>query len=279
MLISGACKGPLTISLPPENPLVKLVWRTQGGFLISIIISVFMYIRNSATMSFSNDTKSEYLIDSAIRSFLGFIWATGLILGWSMTVTSHAQITNNATGVYIIILSAFTWAKLSKYDLIGHGLWIIGAAIAILDPHAIKIGAENPSIIGALIPLIGALFGSFLTFIDHKKKSLHPIITMTQFYFFSVIYQLTLFPLLTKYSGFYSFDQTHGAFGWLANMKNLLLVICIISPLTGVLEKSKLSICKQILLLANNICPYTSVKINNLYNHFNTNLISNLLLK
>ena len=69
MLIPGACKGPLTISLPPESPLVKLAWRTQGGFIISILISAFMYIRNEATMSFWHDTTFEILVNSVFRKF------------------------------------------------------------------------------------------------------------------------------------------------------------------------------------------------------------------
>ena len=237
VLVPGALKGPLTISLPPESPLIKLIWRTQGGLIISILISVFMYVRNGATMSFWNDTTIEILIDNALRSFLGFIWATGLILGCSLTVTSHAQITNNATGVFIIMFSALTWVKLSKYDLIGHGVWIIGVAVIIFDPHAIKFDSNKPSIIGALIPLIGAGFGSILTFMSHSKKRLHPIITMTQFYFFSVIYQLIIFPLFTDSHKFYTLDPINGAFGWLCSFKNVVVVLWIVSPLTGVLEK------------------------------------------
>ena len=196
-----------------------------------------MYKSKSSAMNFWHDISLEILIESAIRSFLGFIWATGLVIGWSMTITSHAQIMNNATGIYIILLSAITWAKLNKYDLIGYGIWMIGAAIAILDPHAIKIDSNEPSIIGAVISLIGAGFGSLLTFIGHNKKSPHPIITMTQFYFFSVIYQLVIFPIFTNSQKFYTMDQAHGVFGWLSSTKNLVIVLCIVSPLTGVLEK------------------------------------------
>ena len=124
-----------------------------------------------------------------------------------------------------------------KYDLIGHGFWIIGVVIIIFDPRAIKSDSNKPSIIGALIPLIGAFFGSILTFMSHSKIRVHPIITMTQFYFFSVIYQLVIFPLFTDFRKFYSLDPIHGAFGWLSSVKNIVVVLCIVSPLTGVLEK------------------------------------------
>ena len=188
-------------------------------------------------MNFCHDLSPEILIESAIRSFLGFIWATGLVIGWSMAVTFHAQIMNNATGIYIILLSAITWAKQNKYDLIGYGIWIISATIVILDPLAIKMDSNEPSIIGAIISLIRAGFGSLLTFIGHNKKSPHLIITKTQFYLFSVIYQLVIFLIFANSQNFYTMDQAHETFGWLSNIKNLVIVLCIVSPLIGVLEK------------------------------------------
>ena len=53
---------------------------------------------------------------------------------------------------------------------------------------------------------------------SHSKVRVHPIITMTQFYFFSVIYQLAIFPLFTDFRKFYSLDPIHGAFGWLSSV-------------------------------------------------------------
>ena len=91
---------------------------------------------------------------------------------------------NSSTGLYIIAVSIITKAEIDRFEYIGHGLFIFGAILMLLDPFAIKVGATDTWILGALIPLFGAGFGSILSFINHKANSLHPIVTMTQFYFF-----------------------------------------------------------------------------------------------
>lgn len=131
MIIPGSIKAPLTISLPPEGPLLQLAWRTQGGLLISLIISSFLYIFNRKSMSFTKDTAIPVLLDSALRSFLGFIWITGLVIGCSMTITSHALAMNSATGIYIIVISVIKKAEIDKFEYIGHSIFILGAIIMI----------------------------------------------------------------------------------------------------------------------------------------------------
>ena len=188
VLISGALKAPLTLSLTADNIFVKLAWRAQGGLIIWIAISWYMYIRYSSTMSFIKDIGIQILVDSALKSLLGFIWKTAFFMGWSMTITSHAQIAFNATGIYILIFSLIVWSKINKFELAGHGLWIIGMILLMIDPYAIKVGSDKPSILGTLIVFIGAGFGSILMFVNNSKTTLHPVITMTHFYFFSVIF-------------------------------------------------------------------------------------------
>jgi hypothetical protein len=144
MIIPGSIKGPLTVSLPPEGPLLQLAWRTQGGFVISLIIATFLYIFKRDSMSLVKDTAIPVLLDSALRSFLGFLWITGLVVGCSMTITSHALVMNSATGVYIIIISIFKKAEIDKYEYVGHGLFICGAIFMLFDPLAIKVGSEGP---------------------------------------------------------------------------------------------------------------------------------------
>ena len=237
MTIPGSIKGPLTISLPPEGPLLQLAWRTQGGMIVSMIIWATMYIFNRKTMSLIRDTAIPVLLDSALRAFFGFLWITALIIGCSLTITSHALVMNSSTGLYIIAVSIITKAEIDRFEYIGHGLFIFGVILMLLDPFAIKVGATDTWILGALIPLIGAGFGSILSFMNHKANSLHPIVTMTQFYFFSAIYQITFFPIFLRSDLFYTFDEKYGVFGWCSNFHNLLIVWCIVSPFTGVLEK------------------------------------------
>lgn len=155
-----------------------------------------------------------------------------------MTITSHALIAFNATGIYIVAFSIIMCAKINKFEIIGHGLWIIGLVLLVIDPHATKVGSDKPSIIGTLIAFAGAGFGSILLFMNNSKRALHPVITMTHFYFFSVVYQFIFYPWFIDSKGlFFSTNDIYGAFGWLSNYKDFLFVMCIISPFTGVLEK------------------------------------------
>ena len=69
MIIPGSIKGPLTISLPPEGPLLQLAWRTQGGMIISMIIWAMLYIFNRKTMSFVRDTAIPVLLDREYKYY------------------------------------------------------------------------------------------------------------------------------------------------------------------------------------------------------------------
>ena len=176
---------------------------SRGTVYISLIIFTIMYFRDKTTMSFLTNFTRRDVFDSAIRSFFSFLWGTSFILGCSMTVTSHAQITYSATGIYIVALSFITWTRVSKYELIGHGFWVLGAALVIIDPRAIKTDSDKPSLIGAVIPFIGAGFGAILTFMSHNIQKWNPIFIITEYYLFSVIYQLSLFPWFIESDNFF----------------------------------------------------------------------------
>ena len=203
ILIPGSIKGPMTLSLPSENPLIKLAWRTQGGLVISLAILAVMYFMDKTTMSLINNLTLRDVIDSVVRSFFSFIWGTSFILGCSMTITSHAQVTYNATGIYIVVLSMIVCSKVSKYELIGHGFWVIGAALIILDPRARKMDSDKPSLIGFVIPFIGAGFGAILIFMSHNIQKWSPVFIITEYYLFSVIYQLVFFPWFIESDNFF----------------------------------------------------------------------------
>lgn len=47
--------------------------------------------------------------------------------------------------------------------------------------------------------------------------------------------QLIVIPLIFENENFYSFDREMGAFGWTSEIDIMLLMFCLISPITGIL--------------------------------------------
>jgi drug/metabolite transporter (DMT)-like permease len=104
-----------------------------------------------------------------------------------------------------------------------------------IDPFAVKVGADEQSYLGDLIPFLGAGLGAVQGYLNHHATHLHPLIRMTQFFIFSFIFQLIFFPLFVWRLDYFSFDPVNGAFGWLSNSYNFFMVILIVSPITGIL--------------------------------------------
>lgn len=102
------------------------------------------------------------------------------------------------------------------------------------DPFAVKPGSSGPSLLGALISFVGAGFGALQGYVNSQSAGLDPLIKMQQFTMFVAILQLIFFPLFIQDDRFYSFDSYYGAFGWLADIETLLMVIAFLSPITGV---------------------------------------------
>ena len=104
-----------------------------------------------------------------------------------------------------------------------------------MDPHARKTGAESQSYMGDLIPFLGAGLGAVQGYINHKATHLHPLVQMHHFFIFSLLFQLIFFPLFVQNPNFYSTDPEYGVFGWLSSSDSILMILLLVSPLTGIL--------------------------------------------
>lgn len=236
MIVCWSLIGPLTLSLEAGHTLVKATWRMQGSTIIIWMCSAYLYnYGGDKTMSFSRDFSLPILLNSMWGSFFGFVWGATLIVGCSLTLTSHAEVMYTCTGVYILAYSLVTCMKVHKYEIYGYIIFFVGAFLMFTDKHAAKASGEEASLIGALISFLGAGFGAVLGYLNSKSKTLHPIVTMTQFLSFTVVYQLIFFPLFIQDSRYYSFDSDFGAFGWLTKSRNTLMVLFLVSPITGVI--------------------------------------------
>jgi hypothetical protein len=225
MVFSCSLIGPLTLSLPAKNPLVKSMWRTQGNAIVSIVFMLVNYGINRNTMSFLKDHSALMLLNSAKLAFFSFLWHTLFIVGCSMTVSSHATALYNGTGIFILLFSLATFRHVHKLEIFGYLLFGVGIIWLVTDTQANKATSESNTLSGNLVALLGAAFGAIHCFLMQRcSRAYHPLTLLTHCFCFSSVYQLILFPHFTGYENFYSFDADLGAFGWLGNFSNFTLM-------------------------------------------------------
>ena len=101
LVTSGAMLGPVTMYIKPaKHPLIKAVWRTQSNFVYSITITCILYFVKRNEMSFRRDHSLRTVLNSLWGTFFNFAWYVSLMIGISMTITSHAMVMYSSTGIY-----------------------------------------------------------------------------------------------------------------------------------------------------------------------------------
>lgn len=147
----------------------------------------------------------------------------GLIIGWYMTVSSHAQVLSSSTGVYVLLISLITCRIVHKFEVIGYVIALFGVIIMLSDPFAMKQAGKTNYLLGNVISLTGAGFAAIIWLLSNRNCQIfHPMVLLTHMYFFYVVIQLLVFPYFQDIQLFYSFDSESGAFGWISNIKNLM---------------------------------------------------------
>ena len=229
--------GPLALKIPNNIVYLKAVWRTQTVWIISISIMAVYYLVNKKTFNdFIRDHSGVTLLNHALSGFFLCFWNLGYIVGCSMTITSHATILYSSSSVYLMALAIWTCKPLHKFELIGYGIYLVGAFLMLSDPDASKEGGDGPSYIGDFISFLGAGAGAFSGYYCSKNsKTSHPFVTMANSFFFSSITQLVVMPFLVQDANFYSFDIEKGAFGWASDPFVILIMFGLIAPVTGIL--------------------------------------------
>ena len=166
-----------------------------------------------------------------------FLWVTGFILGWSLTLTSHADIMYWSGGVFIFFASIVTWKSVHKLEIWGYLLYFIGVYFMFTDSFAMKTGMDRQSYLGDLVAFIGAGASAIFTYYNKKHKlDLHPMVSLTQMFILCWIHQFIFFPFLSNSNEkFFTLDLEYGVFGWINDSYAFFLVICINAPITGVI--------------------------------------------
>jgi hypothetical protein len=100
-VVNGAMAGPLAISLPAKNPLMRGLWRLQSTMFFAYPLTLLLYIVKRKELSFTKDFSSKFLLRSMIGGLFSFFWYAGLIMGCAMTISSHAMVMNSCSGIYV----------------------------------------------------------------------------------------------------------------------------------------------------------------------------------
>jgi hypothetical protein len=124
--------------------------------MVAIPMTLFLYWYKGDQMSIRNDFSLEKMKRILVNSFLIFLWNLGLILGCSLTITSHADIMYSSGGVYLVAFAAITCKYVHKLEYMGYGLYFIGVWMMFTDPLATKTGMDGQSYLGDLYAFIGA---------------------------------------------------------------------------------------------------------------------------
>lgn len=235
MVIPLSIIGPLTIGLPANDVHVKITWRNYGCTLATIPLWILLYVLKGKELNLAHDFQPRILFRNFISAICLFSWTTGLILGCSLTVTSHADIMYSSSGVYILMATLITCQSVHILELVGYFMYFIGVYIMLIDESAFKTGINGHSYLGDMYAFIGAGFWALFSYINRNNNNkLHPLVTLTQISIFSSLMQMAIFPFLVKSPGFFSFDPFNGAFGWLTDSHAFLLVV-VNALITGII--------------------------------------------
>jgi len=109
-------------------------------------------------MSFKKDFQPHILFKNFISAGCLFAWTTGLIIGCSMTVTSHALIMYSSSGVYILMITLITCQTVHILEIFGYAMYLVGVYFMFTDESATKVGMGGQSYLGDLYAFLGAGF-------------------------------------------------------------------------------------------------------------------------
>lgn len=185
-------------------------------------------------MNIKKDFSPKMLLNSAITSFFSFIWYVGLVMGCSMTITSHAMVMYSSTGVYLLAYALITGAIIHKFEYCGYALFFLGVFLLFTDPFAVKKDGVGNQYLGDLITFLGSGAGAIMGFYNSRNsKLIHPVVFMNHLLVFSTIYQISFACFMLGPSNVLSFDISYGAFGWMSDKDTMWFLLAVIAPING----------------------------------------------
>ena len=151
--------GPFSQLMHTGNPFLRMAWKFQG---VLIFFFFFLCVRMLLTKTSPRNELSKWDLSwPVLRSLL--LASFGLIgmqsfLSWGATYTimSHANLYSSLTSLLVITYRMTTCRPLTKYEIIGSIVAILGCTITTQDPMAEKVDTGSSSI----------FFGNFLSFLS-----------------------------------------------------------------------------------------------------------------
>ena len=234
MVLCNSLITPIALLLDADNVFIKICWRGQGTFFLSLILSIIGYVTTKGATNPIKDIWNN-LGHLAKPGILMCFWNFAYIYGGSMTVTSHAAILYSSCCVYMLLFALITGQNVPTLCKMALAFYVSGGYLMISDPSAAKVGAEGSTILGDVICFAGAAFGSLACVYFTKIPSHIPVITKNAGVFmFSALTQIVIVPFIVGFDKFYSLEHGVGGFTWMFAAKSFFVVIFVVALITGV---------------------------------------------
>jgi hypothetical protein len=233
-VINGAMTGPITVSLPAKSPLIKGMWRSQATAILTYPLLLLFYLLKGKNASITKDFSPKMIVNIMITCIFDMGWYLGLIVGCSMTISSHAMVMYSSTGVFMFAFAVVTRVAVHKYEVVGYSMFALGVILMFTDPYAIKVDGIGSQYLGDLIAFLGAGSGAIVGILNSTNtKLMHPLVLMSQLLTISVVYQTAFCCFMLGPDKVLSFDPGYGVFGWMSDSSTAVYLMGIVAPFNG----------------------------------------------
>lgn len=110
--------GPFTVGIKADNPMIKVVWRNHGAFIILTVYHIVVYLKSDRKYNHFKEILNNWKV-YRVNSFTSSMWILCYIIGCSMTITSHAAILHSTGGVYMFVVGLLMCKSVHYFEKIG----------------------------------------------------------------------------------------------------------------------------------------------------------------
>ncbi|CDW78761.1 UNKNOWN [Stylonychia lemnae] len=235
---SGAMDGPFSQFLQANNPFLKMAWKFQGVFFLFLIIYVFLVaIKKRGIIGQFSQWKNTY------QTYLNLLIASiGLIgmqsfLSWgaAYTIMSHANLFSSLTAMLVVSYKLLTCSQITRCEIIGTVISIIGCGLTTQDPHAEKTNDElNDIAYGNILSFVSSIFATLYILKGQEESlKLDPMQYFLTLNFFTSVNFILFGCLFVEDSFYLSQDPVKGVFGWI-HPENIVYSVVVVSFVNGV---------------------------------------------
>ena len=235
-LLGASGSGVIANYMPNKTVFCTNAWRNANltFFFAPLVCLEYFYIKSqnrSYPNIFSVRTNFNILISSACL----VIWTWGITIGARNLIQSQAYVFNNQHGLFIVFALLLKGIKVTRKEIIGLTLSLVGCATMLIDPKAQReVEGDINSILAAVLDISTAAFGAIYLMMSAKNGKSLPIFLLI------FVMQMQLFLIngflacsIEQNVKFFSTNVEFGVFGFLNWSDQSVLILFLQSFITG----------------------------------------------